>query len=138
MGVNVPDYFYERLQNSIGRMEWQIMGWFIVEFLINGTVYNGVFIIFCITAYVSSSKSKPYKGLLVTGLLGNTIPYFGFFSGLKRNPEVFGNQLGTIIGNLIYLAIFLLLILFACSKSYRKATEKTEAEKSETPVTDSE
>ena len=96
----------------------------IVDFLIGGTIYNCVFIIFGIIAWFRASKMKSYSGLIIGGLLLNAIPYFGFFAGLKRNPELYGQTLNGIIGTLIYLAIFLCLILFACSKSFKEAKAK--------------
>ena len=101
----------------------------ILIYLISATIYNLPFIIFGIIAWCKASKPKPYQGFLVAGVLLNMVSYFGYFAGLKRNPALYGERLGSMIWNMVYLAIALGLILYACTKSYKEATAKAEAEK---------
>lgn len=118
-------------------MEWNI-GWDIIEFLISGTIYNIVAIIFGLIAWNKAAQAKKYGGYIAAGLLLNSIPYFGFFSGLKRNPESYIKLLDSTIGELVYLAIYICLILFVCSKAYKEAVAKQETAVKEVPENTSE
>lgn len=107
------------------------MAWAIVEFFVLGIIYNFVFIVFGIVAWVKASKPRPYKSILMTGICLNAIPYFGALAGLRRNPEVWSNQIPYLIKEFAFLVLFACLIFYACKKAFKETSEKIEQEKND-------
>ena len=105
------------------------MGWTIFAFVVGCLINNGIFIVFGTIAWIVASKQKSYSGWLIGGFLLNTVPFIGYFSSLKRNPELYSKTMGTEIGYIVFLLVVLGLFIYACKKAVREAEAKKAEEK---------
>ena len=100
------------------------MGWLIFEFLVEGLMYNIVFIIFGLIAQSRAAKGKSYVGWIIVGSIITFLPYFGTFAGMSRNPEIY--KLSTLIAPFISYLILLFLFIAKCKKGYTEGQQQIE------------
>ena len=101
------------------------MGWFIFEFLVEGLMYNIVFIIFGMIAQSRAAKGKSYIGLIIVGSLITFVPYFGTFAGASRNPEIY--KIRTLTAPFISYLILLFVFIAKCKKAYKESEHRAES-----------
>ena len=91
-----------------------------------GIAYNIVVIICCFIALSKANKHKAYGGIIILGVVINSVLYFGWISGYLRNHN--SHDLETLTVSLIGLCIILSIFIPIVIKKYKNSVLQVSTE----------
>lgn len=108
------------------------MFYYLLLFFVGGTVNNLGTVVLGVVGLLRARNGKPYAWCFVVGLFFALVYWFGFFSGLVRNPEVWGTNLDAQVVYFVYFILFFSISLVKSRKWYRqKYTEASASDERE-------
>ena len=96
------------------------MFYYLLLFFVGGTVNNLGTVVFGVVGLLRARKGKTYAWCFVVGLLFALVYWFGFFSGLARNSEVWGTNLDAQVAYFVYFILFFPISLVKSRKWHKQ------------------